>query len=101
MEGQHMDYPSDKVRNVLDSTLAKWCRWALVSGVKALRKFGRSLLRAKHEVLNYCKHRITTARLEAFNNTVSRLIPRACGVRDMGYLFLKLRQESLREDPPK
>lgn len=81
--------------------LAKWCRWAAVSGVAALRAFARSLLRAKEEVLNYCKHRITTARLEAFNNTVSRLIHRACGMRDTDYLFLKLRQESLASDPPK
>jgi len=34
-------------------------------------------------------------------NTVSRLIHRACGVRDTDYLFLKLRQESLACDPPK
>jgi len=81
--------------------LAKWCRWAVVSGVGALRAFARSLLRAKEEVLNYCKHRITTARLEAFNNTISRLIHRACGMRDTDYLFLKLRQESLACDPPK
>ncbi|MCP4592426.1 MAG: ISL3 family transposase [bacterium] len=80
--------------------LAKWCGWAAVSGVEALRAFGRSLLRAEEEVLNYCKHRITTARLEAFNNTVSRLMHRACGVRDMGYLYLKLRQESLSGGPP-
>ena len=33
--------------------------------------------------------------LEAFNNTISRLIHRACGMRDTDYLFLKLRQESL------
>jgi len=39
--------------------------------------------------------------LEAFNNTVSRLVHRACGVRDTDYLFLKLRQESLARDPPK
>ena len=75
--------------------LATWCRWAAVSGVEALRKFGRSLLRAKEEVLNYCKHRITTGRLEGFNNTVSRIIHRACGMQDLDYLFLKLRQESL------
>jgi transposase len=75
--------------------LAKWCRWAAASGVEALRKFGRSLLRAKTEVLNYCKHRITTGRLEGFNNTVSRIIHRACGMQDIDYLFLKLRQESL------
>ena len=75
--------------------LAKWCRWVAVSGVEALRKFARSLLRAKVEVLNYCKHRITTGRLEGFNNTVSRIIHRACGMQDLDYLFLKLRQESL------
>jgi transposase len=75
--------------------LAKWCRWAAVSGVEALRKFARSLLRAKQEVLNYCKHRITTGRLEGFNNTVSRIVHRACGMQDLDYLFLKLRQESL------
>ena len=45
--------------------------------------------------LNYCKHKITTGPLEAFNNTISRIIHRACGVRNMDYLFLKLRQESL------
>ena len=75
--------------------LAKWCRWAAVSGVEALRKFARSLLRAKTEIFNYCKHRITTGRLEGFNNTVSRIIHRACGMQDLDYLFLKLRQESL------
>jgi transposase len=81
--------------------LAKWVDWARVSGVEALRKFARSLLKAKQEVLNFCRHRITTGPLEGFNNTVSRLIHRACGVRDMDYLFLKLRQESLAPDPPK
>ena len=90
-----------KRRKAAAKYLAKWCRWAAVSGVAALRAFARSLLRAKEEVLNYCRHRVTTARLEAFNNTVSRLIHRACGMRDMDYLFLKLRQESLACDPPK
>lgn len=80
--------------------LAKWCRWAAVSGVEALRHFARSLLRAKEEVLNFCKHRITLGPLEAFNNVVSRIIHRACGVRDLDYLFLKLRQESLAPDLP-
>ena len=80
--------------------LAKWCRWAAVSGVEQLRSFARSLLRAKDEVLNYCEHRITTARLEAFNNLVSRIIHRACGMQDLDYLFMKLRQESLDFVPP-
>jgi len=75
--------------------LRRWVDWARASGIEALRKFARGLLKAKTEVLNFCKHRITTGPLEAFNNTVSRIIHRACGVRDLDYLFLKLRQESI------
>ena len=79
--------------------LAKWCRMAAVSGLQPLRKFSRSLLRAKQEVLNFCHHKITLGPLEGFNNLVSCIIHRACGIRDLDYLFLKLRQESLQNDP--
>lgn len=79
----------------------KWIGWAKDSGVEALEAFARSLLRARNEVLNYCKHKITTGPLEAFNNTISRIIHRACGMRDLAYLYLKLRQESLESVPPK
>jgi transposase len=81
--------------------LERWCGWASVSGIEAVRKFGRSLLKAKNEVLNFCRHRITTGPLEGFNNTVSRIVHRACGIRSLDYLFLKLRQESLEPVPPK
>jgi len=81
--------------------LARWCNWAAVSGIEAVRKFGRSLMKAKDEVLNFCRHPITLGPLEGFNNTVSRIIHRACGVRNLDYLFLKLRQESLEIVPPK
>jgi transposase len=79
----------------------KWVQYTMVSGVEALRDFGRRLTQFKDEILNFCKHPITTAPLEAFNNTVSRIIHRACGVRNLDYLFLKLRQESLELDLPK
>ena len=79
----------------------KWVGWAKDSAVEALQAFARSLVKARDEVLNYCKHKITTGPLEAFNNTISRIIHRACGIRNMDYLFLKLRQESLETDLPK
>ena len=79
----------------------RWIDWGLVSGVEALRRFARSLAKAKDEVLNFCEHEITLGPLESFNNTVSRIIHRACGVTDLEYLFLKLRQESLHFVPPK
>jgi len=81
--------------------LAQWVGWAKQSGVAALRRFAKSLLKAKDEVLNYCKHPITTAQLEGFNNVISRIIHRACGVTNLDYLFLKLRQESLDWVPQK
>ena len=80
--------------------LDRWSDWALSTGIEPLKRFARGLLTAKDEVLNYCKHPLTTARLEGFNNIVSRAIHRACGVRDLDYLFLKLRQESLPEPSP-
>ena len=52
------------------------------------------------EVLDFCKHRVTLGPLEGFNNLVSRIVHRAFGVRDLDYLFLKLRPESLQPDPP-
>ena len=58
-------------------------------------------LAAKNEILNFCKHRITIGPLEGFNNTISRIIHRTCGLRNTDYLFLKLRQESLDPDLPK
>ena len=75
--------------------LLRWVDWAEVSGVTLLRNFGRALWKVKEEILNFCEHRITLGPLESFNNTVARIIHRACGVTDLDYLFLKLRQESL------
>lgn len=75
--------------------LHQWTTWAKEAGLAPLTKFADAVLKAKDEILNYCHHHITTAKLEAFNNTVSRIIHRACGVQDLDYLFLKLRQEAL------
>jgi transposase len=78
-----------------------WTQYTMVSGVKALRAFGLKLTKFKDEILNFCKHPITTGPLEGFNNTVSRIIHRACGVTNLDYLFLKLRQESIEPALPK
>lgn len=79
--------------------LTRWVEWAMSTSIGPLKRFARGLRAAKDEVLNYCQHPITTGRLEAFNNVVSRLIHRGCGVRDIAYLLLRLRQESLPEHP--
>lgn len=75
--------------------LAQWVGWARESAIPVLVQFAEGLWRDRQEIVAYCRHPITTGRLEGFNNTVSRFIHRACGVRDLNYFFLKMRQESL------
>ncbi len=65
------------------------------TGIDALQKFARGLDRARDGILTFCKHRITSAKIEAFNATIERIVCRACGYRDLGYLYLKIRQEAL------
>ena len=67
----------------------------LSTGIEPVQRFARGLRRSAEYVLNYCKYGITSGRIEGFNNIISRVIHRACGVKDLEYLFLKLRQESL------
>lgn len=81
--------------------LDRWVGWAREAAIRPLERFANSLLQAKEEIISFCKHPITNGRLEGFNNLISRLVHRACGVRDLDYLFLKLRQESLPDVLPK
>jgi transposase len=82
-------------RKSADKCLTTWIAMALESGVGELARFARGLTEAKEQILNFCQHRITSARIEAFNTIVSRVIHKACGVANLDFLFLKLRQESL------
>jgi transposase len=82
-------------RKSADKCLTTWIDMAMESGVRELARFAKGLIEAKEQILNFCEHRITSARIEAFNTIVSRLIHKACGVANLDFLFLKLRQESL------
>lgn len=75
--------------------LHRWVQWALEAGLDALTRFAKGLLKAEEEILNYCLYPITCGPLEAFNNTISRILHRSCGIQNLDYLFLKLRQEAL------
>jgi transposase len=77
--------------------LARWIELAVASGIRELARFATGLERAKDEILAFCKHRITSAKIEAFNGIVARVVRNACGLSDLDYLFLKLRQHSLRK----
>src|SRR5215210_1415611 len=82
-------------RKCADKRLTGWIQMALESGVGELARFARGLEDSREQILNFCQHRITSARIEAFNTIVSRVMHKACGVANLDFLFLKLRQESL------
>lgn len=82
-------------RKCAEKRLAGWIHMALESGIGELKRFANGLAEAKEQILNFCQHRITSARIEAFNTIVSRVLHKACGVSNLDFLFLKLRQESL------
>jgi len=77
-----------------DKYLSKWISWVKDSEIQPLIKFAKGLDRDRKEILACIKHRITSAKLEAFNGTINRIVKRACGYRDLDYLYLKIRQEA-------
>lgn len=77
-----------------DTYLKQWVKWAKETGISILQKFANGLYRAKDGIIAFCKHRITSAKIESFNAKIDRIIRRACGYRDLEYLYLKIRQEA-------
>ncbi|MFT5084354.1 MAG: transposase, partial [Lentisphaeria bacterium] len=41
--------------------------------------FSKGLNRDREELLSYCKHKVTSAKIESFNATIKRIIRKACG----------------------
>ena len=76
-----------------DKYLDRWIGWANETAIKPVIKFAKGLNRDRKEILNYIKYRVTSAKIEAFNNVIDRIVRRACGYQDIEYLFLKIRQE--------
>lgn len=74
--------------------LKQWISWVKESGIKPLVRFAKGVERDIERVVSWCKHRITNGRIEGFNSKISQIIFKARGLRSLGYLYLKLRQES-------
>jgi len=71
--------------------LDNWILWARETGLKPLVRFDKGVDQDRNEILTWIKNRITSAKLETFNATISRIVKRACGYRDLDYLYLKIR----------
>ena len=77
--------------------LRRWCATVLASEIAPLCRFARGLIKDLPAATAFFRHRITSGPIEAFNNQISRLIHRSCGIANLGYLFLKMRAQSLQQ----
>jgi transposase len=77
--------------------IRRWHDAVLASGIEPMIRFAKGDMRDIKEVTAYFKHRVTSGRIEAFNNQIARLIHRACGMTNLKHLFLKMRAQSLKQ----
>lgn len=77
--------------------MRRWCATVRAAGIAPLVRFANGLLKDLPAVTAFFKHRITSGRIEAFNNQIARLIHRACGMTNLKHLFLKMRAQSLKQ----
>ncbi len=72
--------------------LAHWVRMSVASGIELLEKFARGISAKTNEVINGIRHRINSARIESANAGIKRIQAKCCGLFNIDYLFLKMRQ---------
>jgi len=75
--------------------LLKWCDWAKASGCGPLKRFAKGIEKDTNPIVAYCVNQISNGRMEGFNNLISRVVHKACGMPKLDYLWLKMRQISL------
>lgn len=78
-----------------EKALRNWCDLAEVSKLQPFRRLARGLLKESSRVCGYVKHKLTSGLIEGTNNLFSRVIHQACGIRDLEYLFLKMRHQTV------
>ena len=75
--------------------LKGWCEMAASSGLPAFKRLAKTFGAQPDRVCGFVKYQLTSGRIEGFNNLMSRLIHRACGIKDMSYLELRLRHHTV------
>ena len=75
--------------------LANWCAIAEARGLAPFQRLARGILKQSARVCGFVKHGLTSGLIEGFNNFIARIIHKACGMRDLDYLELKLRHRSV------
>jgi transposase len=70
--------------------LASWVKKAYETQLVKLREFTKTLMMHYTGILNGYKHRISTGKLEGFNNKIKVLKRKAYGYRDFDFFILKI-----------
>ena len=78
--------------NTATLRLILWIKMCMKSKVQKLRNFARKISEQFNDVINGIRYRINSARIESANAAIKRIQAKACGLFDVRYLFLKLRQ---------
>ena len=78
--------------NTATLRLILWIKMCMKSKVNILRNFARKISEQFNEVMNGIRYKINSARIESANAAIKRIQAKACGLFDVRYLFLKLRQ---------
>ncbi|MCH5285021.1 MAG: transposase [Akkermansiaceae bacterium] len=73
-------------------SLIEWIRMAMASKVPLIKNFARGIRDKFNDIINSFRYHINSARIEAMNADINRVQARCCGLFDLRYLFLKLRQ---------
>jgi transposase len=75
--------------------LMQWCALAKESELKPFIRLAKGFIKSSKEIVAYAKHKITSGKIESFNNQIARIIHRSCGVSNLDYLFIRLRHATV------
>lgn len=80
--------------------LVRWIGMAVNSGVKQLVKFAENISDDFNEVINGIRYDINSGKIESANAGINRIQCKCCGLFDIEYLFMKMRQIYLMREYP-
>lgn len=72
--------------------LSHWIKMAVVSGVQQVESFAHGIADKFNEVINGIRYSINSGRIESANAGIKRIQSKCCGLFDIDYLFMKMRQ---------
>jgi transposase len=75
--------------------LSQWCEMARESCLAPFERLAKGFERGSDQIVSYIKHKITSGKIEGFNNLISRIIHRSCGISNLDYLYIRMRHDSI------